>query len=107
MIVGVPGREGNGRAGTLCSRFVLDALRRFGLPSRPAPGTRHRAEGEADLRDYGIDGFKPSLSERLASGLAELGDRKSTRLNSSHQCTHRMPSYAVKKKRDQIKSTKN
>src|SRR3546814_18533470 len=73
MIVGVPGREGNGRAGPLCSRFVLDALRRFGLPSRPAPGTRPRAEGEADMRDYGIDGFQPSLSERLASGLAALG----------------------------------
>ena len=34
----------------------------------------------------------PQLTERLAQH--GLGDRKSTRLNSSHQCLSRMPSSA-------------
>src|SRR3546814_9369306 len=34
---------------------------------------------------------------------SQPGDRKSTRLNSSHQCASRMPSSACKKKHKQLK----
>ena len=33
-------------------------------------------------------------SPRMSKEIFELGDRKSTRLNSSHRCTSRMPSSA-------------
>src|SRR3546814_4355907 len=39
------------------------------------------------------DALIPSEADRLAD-LAELPDRKSTRLNSSHSCAPRMQSYA-------------
>src|SRR3546814_5386133 len=36
--------------------------------------------------------------EKFAAGHNQIGDRKSTRLNSSHSCAPRMPASACKKK---------
>src|SRR3546814_3176697 len=48
-------------------------------------------EGTGRVNEAGLDFY-----ERLVDALL---DRKSTRLNSSHSCASRMPSFACKKKK--------
>src|SRR3546814_8023483 len=39
-----------------------------------------------------VNGIGPKSNQKLALiGIFTIGDRKSTRLNSSHSCEHRMP----------------
>ena len=60
----------------LCTK-VLDALRALGL-------------GKFSIRNYYYEGMWPIIKVYRSEGV----DRKSTRLNSSHRHTSRMPSSA-------------
>src|SRR3546814_1424478 len=59
------------------------------------PGFTSTASCESGLT-Y-IDGDQGILLHR-GYPISQLADRKSTRLTSSHQCAHRLPSTACKKK---------
>ena len=50
--------------------------------------------GREIARDLSARGFRVILSARREERLRELADRKSTRLNSSHNVISRMPSSA-------------
>src|SRR3546814_1383675 len=74
-------------------------------PAGVAPVIRIKAplEGEMTIHDA-VQGSvtvpHPQLDDMILHGVVdrhlalERGDRKSTRLNSSHSCAHRMPSSA-------------
>ena len=75
--------------------FAMDAQRRFApKPNgrRPAPAARAETGGIASLLDAYADQIDAIGAARQR--WAELRDRKSTRLNSSHVITSRMPSSA-------------
>src|SRR3546814_7157730 len=55
-------------------------------------GANDRFVAGADIREFGKPMVGASLAEIIET--MEQRDRKSTRLNSSHQCASRMPSSA-------------
>src|SRR3546814_10249970 len=65
---------------------------------RFALGKGHRQRGVKDRPDR--IAVQPPAALRIVAAEASVarGDRKSTRLNSSHYCASRMPSSAYKKK---------
>src|SRR3546814_7538676 len=62
--------------------------------SDPTEDARHAAVYDSCMRKAQSD---PHAAYADAIAWHRLGDRKSTRLNSSHYCETRMPSYARKK----------
>src|SRR3546814_5879182 len=58
------------------------------------------AQGIFDKAVQMFGGLGVVKGEPVESLYREIRDRKSTRLNSSHQCASRMPSSAWKKKRE-------
>ena len=73
---------------------VSDSVQRMGIPADRLPDETLLAglgTGDAELSLAFVRRF-----QRVVFGVAVtvLGDRKSTRLNSSHQCLSRMPSSA-------------
>src|SRR3546814_4056140 len=68
----------------------------IGLDLHALETTRQRDD---DAEDGRLDQPHPQVMDRhhLPQPLDEGEDRKSTRLNSSHYCASRMPSYAWKK----------
>ena len=59
-----------------------------------APDIINQIASSAMLLDQGESNTRGNLELLARSGIFGLGDRKSTRLNSSHQCLSRMPSSA-------------
>src|SRR3546814_8548577 len=55
--------------------------------------------GGALVRREVADEVGAAARDRLAP-VARVGDRKSTRLNSTHTCAHRRPSFAGNKKKE-------
>src|SRR3546814_10069832 len=95
------------------SEHVVDDYRalRFSLKAHPLAFLRQRLAGEGIVEAMQLGTLKPGGLVRVAglvlvrqrpgdSGVIfatledETGDRKSTRLNSSHSCASRMPSSA-------------
>ena len=69
-----------------------------GVPTFRGPEGLWTKHGEPDLRDYDRFVEDPKrwweMRQERASRFADLADRKSTRLNSSHVSLSRMPSSA-------------
>src|SRR3546814_8920462 len=72
------------------------------LPVRLADQAEYALLALVGLRQHSGGSLRENLRLRHFGGLR--GDRKSTRLNSSHYCATRMPSSACKKKRSDVTS---
>src|SRR3546814_3989337 len=76
------------RRGVTFTVLKAEEIRQF-EPSL-APIYRHAVHYPENA--YAVNNFR--LVQALADSFLRNGDRKSTRLNSSHYCAHRMPSSA-------------
>src|SRR3546814_2498378 len=85
------GRSAEREVSLMSGQGVFEALRSVGVDAHLFDTGRYTL---VDLINAGFDRVFIALHGRYG----EDGDRKSTRLNSSHYCAHRMPSSAGQKK---------
>src|SRR3546814_6232979 len=88
---------------SLPDAFPISDHRRVQRCARQGRSGGVRTDVEDDGRHPAAARLQAPVLRRLPPALRRKRDRKSTRLNSSHECASRMPSSACKKKSNNAK----